>query len=161
MKQFNGCFCVLLLSASMLVGGLPASHAATILITDFADVDFGELPPTTGEVTQRLRICVSSRPPGPYQITALGLNATGSFALINETPQMIPFTVYAARRRNRLGRELLPGVPAQGFSARRLRRNGNCRPPWLWLTIVVEEDALDQVPGGRYWGTLQLTVAPE
>lgn len=136
-------------------------QAATIIITDLEDVDFGELPATASQVTERIRICVNSNPAGPYQLTGLGFTGSGAFELSNDAQQTIPYSVYAGRQRNQLGDPLLAGVPRSGFTARQPRGNNDCTPPWLWITIVVSESALEQAASGRYRGTLQLTVAPE
>ena len=134
--------------------------AATIVVTDFEDVNFGDLPPTSQTVRQRVSLCVSATPAGPYRITGVGL-PTGQFELLNGAGEAIPYAVYASRGRGRLGRELTPASPLPRFFARRPHPNGLCRPPRLWLTVLVDETELQQASGGEYGGTLQLTVSPE
>ncbi|MFT7652878.1 MAG: hypothetical protein ACI9UU_001987 [Candidatus Azotimanducaceae bacterium] len=160
MKLTIRCSLLITLFAGLLVY-LPPSSAATIIITDLEDVEFGDLPPTSALVTQRIRICVNSTPPGPYRLTALGLTTTGAFELVNEAPQTITYVVHASTRRNGLGAPLVAGVPRTGFNSRQSNAGGRCLPPWLWITVMVTEQELQQAPGGRYWGTLQITVAPE
>ena len=137
------------------------THAATIIITDLEDVDFGDLPPTSSTIAQRIRACVNSTPAGPYRLLAQGFTTDGSFHLTNGAGEALPYDVFASRRRNRLGRPLQAGIPRGGFSARSPNPNGRCRPPRVWITVVVQEEMLQQAPGGAYSGTLQITVAPE
>lgn len=140
----------------------PSLMAATIIITDLEDVEFGELPPTAVRVQQRISFCVNSDPAGPFRVTALGSGpSVTDFAISNEAGEVIPYSVYVARQRNRLGRALQPGVPSDPLQARRLGRDGRCRPPRVWLTVLIEDTDIQGAPGGRYAGTLQITVAPE
>ena len=149
--------CALLLSALFSNSTL----AATITITDLEDVDFGDLPPTSQRIAQRIRACVNSTPAGPYRLLAQGFTSDGSFHLLNGANETLEYRVRASNRRNRLGRQLESGVAQGGFFSRRSSPRGRCRPPFLWITVLVRPEVLQQSPGGDYRGTLQITVAPE
>ena len=158
-------FCLPSLVALLVCGlwGLPPLHAAELTITQLEDVDLGEVAPTVGRIQQRTRFCVSSTPDGPFQLTALGSGSAGEFVLSGGAgiPSEIEFSVYASPRGARLGSALVPGVARSGYMARAPRADGSCRPPFTMMTIVVDPSSIQRVPGGRYWGTLQLTVGPE
>lgn len=140
---------------------LPGSgFTATIIITDLEDVTFGDLPPTIQGVRQRMSFCVNSDPAGPFRLTAIGVE-NGRFEVFNGAQEAIPYQIYISRRRARLGREMFAGVTLNNLQARRLRSNGRCRPPRIWLSVLLDETALSRAPAGNYTGTLQITVAPE
>jgi len=143
--------------------GLPPLHAAELTITQLEDVDLGEVAPTVRRIQQRTRFCVSSTPDGPFQLTALGSGSAGEFVLSGGAgiPSEIEFSVYASSRGARRGRALVPGVARGGYMARSPRPDGSCRLPFTMMTIVIDPSTVQSVPGGRYWGTLQLTVGPE
>ena len=140
-----------------------ASGAATLRITEFEDINFGQLPPSTDRARERVRLCVNMDPAGPYQLTGFGSGTGGAFALVDGSgTHAIGFDVRvnAPGARGR-PRDLAPGVPLTGLTARPPRPNGNCGPSRLQVRVRLNTDDLRGVPGGAYSGVLELTVAPE
>lgn len=156
----------LILTSTLLVSGLLGMqplHAAELKITQLEDIDLGEVAPTVSRIQQRTRFCVSSDPAAPFQLTALGIGTAGAFVLTSGggfAPE-IEYDVYASGRGASRGRALVPGVARSGFMARPPRANGDCRPPFTMMTIVIDPSSVQSAPGGQYRGTLQLTVGPE
>ena len=156
----------LILTLAMLVSGLLGMQpllAAELTITQLEDVDLGEVAPTVSRIQQRTRFCVSSDPAGPFQLTAIGIGTAGAFVLTSGAGvgSEIEYQVYASGRGASLGRALVPGVARSGFMARPPRADGDCRPPFTMMTIMIDPSSVQGAPGGQYWGTLQLTVGPE
>jgi hypothetical protein len=139
------------------------TRAATLIITDIEDIDFGEVLPTANRVREQMRFCVNATPAGPYQVIGVGSGAGGAFTLSNGSGPLgqIGYDVYVSDRGNRLANQLTPNVPLGGLTARSPRADGRCQPPPVFLNVVIDTNDLSTAPGGEYQGLLQLTVAPE
>lgn len=137
----------------------PDSFAATIIVEELKDIDFGEVSPTTGSQRKRIRVCVTSDPAGPFQITGLGSGNNGNFELSSGLPEGIAFNVRVLQVRGQ-PKNLRPGVPVSGLQARERSADGRCLGPVMIVTEIDSAD-LEAAPGGSYSGLLILTVAPE
>ncbi|MEM9620091.1 MAG: hypothetical protein AAF993_00485 [Pseudomonadota bacterium] len=139
------------------------TNAATLQITELQDVNLGEVPLGTDRVRQRMRFCVAMNPGGPFQITAFGNQVDGRFVLSNGLglEQGISFDLYASSRARGRGRRLTPGFPLTGLNARPPRPNGECRPPFVQMRVIVDRNDLRTAGSGRYSAQIELTVAPE
>ena len=135
-----------------------SATAAEISITELNDVDFGPVSPTMGVLQERLRTCVNMTPPGPFQMLGLGYPGSGTFTLTSSAGESIDYSV-AVQNRGR--HTMLPGIPVTGLMARQPRPTGDCQPPFTHIIIEIDSAQLQAAPGGRYRGTLELTVIPE
>ncbi len=150
-------------SVLLLCGLSAGATAATLSITEFEDLDFGQLSPSVDRARERVRVCVNMDPAGPYQLTGFGTGSGGAFALTDGTGRhTVGLEVRINAPQLRRGpRELTPGVPLTGLSARPPRPNGNCGRSRVRVLVELRAEDLRQVPAGAYSGVLELTVAPE
>ncbi len=158
-KSFAG----LTLSIFVALMAFAEDGHAVMQVTGFVDVDFTNVSPRRNRVQQRMRLCVTSDPAGPYRITAFGSGPSSAFSIINGAGITIDYDVrvrggVGAGRRN----TLQPGVPRTGFTARPPRVNGGCRGnSRVALIVSLDRQDLEQAPGGQYFGNLSVTVSPE
>jgi hypothetical protein len=137
------------------------AQGAELRISNLEDVDFGVVAGTANRIQQHVRICVSSTPAGPYQLTALGATAAGDFKLSSGGTAELDYSVLASPRGRGRSQPMSPGVPMGGFMAKEPRANGACQPPFSFVIIEIDPTDVQSAPGGQYNATLQLIVAPE
>ena len=151
-------FC-LFFATSVSLCTLPAG-AANIVIGGLSDLDFGQVSPTRGGLSQSTRICVGVDDPGQYRLTAQGDGPSGQFVLDGGIA-LLSFRVFFSDRENRRGRELLPAESLGNLQAKNIQGNRGCQRRDSRLTIVFDSAQLQATPSGAYRGTLTLMVSPE
>jgi hypothetical protein len=153
----------ILILAFLALTALSAARAqgAELRISNLEDVDFGSVASTANRIQQHVRICVSSAPAGPYQLTALGTAAGGDFKLTSGGVAELDYSVLASPRGRGKAQPMSPGVPMGGFMAKEPKGNGSCQPPFSFVIIEIDPADVQSAPGGQYTATLQLIVAPE
>ena len=152
-------FTLFLVAVALLVAA--PLRGAELRISNLEDVDFGVVAGSANRIQQHIRICVSSAPAGPYQLTALGNAAGGDFKLTSGGAAELDYAVLASPRGRGNALPMTPGVPMTGFMAKEPRGNGACQPPFSFVIIEIDPVDVQGAPGGQYRATLQLIVAPE
>ena len=103
----------------MLVICFPAIIFADIRIFGLIDFTLGQWTLGSGPIRQSSNICVSVRPPGPYQVTAYGSGVANAFTLSNGA-DFLPYRIFFNDRPRPNGAsELLPGQALGGLRGRR------------------------------------------
>lgn len=144
--------------------GTAAQAASEIVIEELSDIQFGQIPPTSGTQIRTATFCVALDVNGRYRITGVGSGRGGDFTLQNSSNYAISglgYQVFINDRGRRLGRRLQPSVPLVGLRGKRTRRNRRCPRPPARVSIRVTAGALASAKPGRYRGTLNLLVVPE
>lgn len=138
--------------------------ASEIQIEQLSDLEFGQIPPTSGTQTRTATFCVALDVNGSYRVTGVGSGPGGAFTLQNSSSyaaQGIAYQVFVNDRNRRLGRSLEPSVPLQGLRGKRIRRNQRCPRPRGRVSVRIPAAELQSAQPGRYRGTLSLLVVPE
>ena len=154
--------------AALLVGctGLHAyvAQAAEIEVEELSDIDFGDVPPSVGELTAQNQFCVALADRGNYQIRAFGNAPNGAFVLLGVDGLVrrgIAYRVFVNERGGGRGVELAPGVPLGGLRSRARLPNERCPQPQPSITVSISAEEIGAASTGSYRGSLGLTVAPE
>lgn len=138
--------------------------AAEIEVDELSDFDFGQVPPSAGELTAEDTFCVALLERGSYQITAVTDAPGGEFVLLGVDGVLgrgVAYRVFVNERGGGRGDELMPGVPLTGLRSRARLPNGRCPRPLPRITVTISAGALGRAPPGVYRGALGLTVSPE
>lgn len=164
MKSFAVILLNLLLSLVLSSGASRVLAASEITIDELTDIQFGQIPPTSGTQTRTAEFCVALDVNGRYRITAVGSGASGDFTLQNSSNFAIAglsYDVFANDRGGGLGRQLRPSVPLVGLRGKRTRPNQRCPRPLARVSVRITSESLAAARPGRYRGTLNLMVVPE
>ena len=138
--------------------------AAEIVVDELSDFDFGEVPPSAGELSAESAFCVALSDRGNYQISALTSAARGEFLLQGvdgSVSRGIGYRVFVSESGSGLGTELMPGLPLSGLRSGARLPDGSCPRPLPRITVIITAEQLGQAPPGAYRGILGFTVAPE
>lgn len=157
-------FGLMVVASSMLFWCASISLAAEIELEALSDIDFGEVPPSIGDLMSQTSFCVALSERGNYQISAF-TNAPGSRFVLLGADQVVAhgvaFEVFVSESGGGRGAQLLPGVPITGLRSRERLPNGDCRRPQPQITVTIRGGELSNARPGIYRGSLGLTVAPE
>jgi hypothetical protein len=141
-----------------------ASALADIRIFGLEDFSLGRWVLGAGPLRANANICVTVTPPGAplYQITAYGQGSGNSFVL-SSAGNNLPYRLFFNDRpRSNGAAELTAGRALTSLRAR--RRGGNqsqCNRPNANLSILISDSDLQQMPAGRYSGSISIVVGPE
>ena len=141
-----------------------SAEAAQIEVEELSDIDFGDVPPSVGELTAENTFCVALVDRGNYQIRAFGNAPNGAFVLLGAdglVSRGIAYRVFVNERGGGRGAELAPGVPLGGLRSRARLPNGRCSQPQPRITVSIPAGEIGAASSGSYRGSLALTVAPE
>ena len=140
------------------------AFAAEIEVDELSDIDFGEVPPSVGELRSQTDFCVALSERGNYQISAFTSAPGGAFVLLgadNSVERGVAFEVFVNERGGGRGVQLFPGVPLTGLRSRERLPNGSCPRPQPQISVTIRRSELSRAKSGFYRGSLGLTVAPE
>lgn len=139
-----------------------SSAYAVIRIYGLEDFNLGRWVIGAGSIRANANICVAVRPRGPYQITAYGQGSSNAFVL-SDAGVSLPYRIFFNDRPRPNGaQELVPGQTLRGLRGRRgqgIRRA--CSRPTANISVLVSDSDLQQLPAGRYRGTIVIVVGPE
>ena len=147
------------LTAAASLAALSAA-ALDIRISDLSDIDFAAVPPTAGQLINRMDFCVSMSENGRYNVVARGSGAGGAFALRNGFSEL-PFLLRYTDKPGRRGKVLAPGLPLVDQKAKKRRPGRDCRRPSAGIEVEFSAATLEAARAGSYYGVLTLTVSPE
>jgi len=157
--MFKHLKCLLL---ALLLLSCSTSAYAVIRIYGLEDFNLGRWVIGAGSIRANANICVAVRPPGPYQITAYGQGPSNAFVL-SDAGANLPYRIFFNDRpRPNRAQELVPGQAIGGLRGRRgrgIRRQ--CNRPTANISILISDSDLEQMPAGRYRGTIVIVVGPE
>lgn len=151
-----------LLSGLALVAMCFPATAATLVVAALSDVDFDDVTPTAGALRRAVPLCVAMDAPGGYRVRAQGTGEAGAFELTGGV-RPVPFSVRFSDRRSGRdpGRWLDAGRDVGGFQSKQRLGQQGCRRLNARLSVRFDAAVLEAAAGGRYSGTVLLTVSPE
>ncbi len=157
--MFKHLKCLLL---ALLLLFCSASAYAVIRIYGLEDFNLGRWVIGAGPIRSNANICVVVRPRGPYQVTAYGQGSSNAFVLTDAGVDL-PFRIlFNDHPRPNGAQELLPGQTVSGLRGRRgqgIRRA--CSQATANISILISDSDLQQLPAGRYIGSVVIVVGLE
>jgi hypothetical protein len=146
--------CAILCAACLCAG------ATSLVVAALSDLSFDDVSPTTGALRGAVPLCVSMDTPGAYRLRAYGSGDAGAFELGGGV-RPVAFSVRFHDRRRGAGHWVQAGEEVGGFQTSQTLHNGACRRLNAQVSVRFAAQALEAAAGGRYSGTLLLTVSPE
>lgn len=140
----------------------PTVLFSEIRVYGLQDFNLGRWMLGSGPLRSNLNICISVRPPAPYQVTAFGSGSTNAFTLTNGRDTLSYRVFFNDRPRPNGATELQAGQALGGLRGRRRGiRQRVCNRPTANISIFVSNTNLERSSAGRYSGTVIIVVGPE